>query len=491
MLLKNMLDGLKHELVLGDVNIDITSVQQDSRKIEKGSLFIAVKGFQSDGHKYINKAMDSGARAIVVTEVETDCVNRAKNESITLIKVDDDRYAMSHLASAFNKKPSEDMTVIGLTGTNGKTSTCRIISDMLNSVGISTGLLGTIANEIGGKTYKASLTTPEPVELHGLLKLMKDDKIQACVMEASSHALDLKRVDHVAFDYGVFTNLTEDHLDYHENFESYYKAKAKLFALAGQGRLINVDDVYGKRLYEECVSDNSTARVYSYAIDRQADIRAENVQYTGTGSRFTLVTPSGQVDIKVPLPGKIYVYNTLAAFGLLAMMDLSLQLIQKASKAISPVPGRMELVKAKHPVRVFVDYAHTPDALSNVIDIARSITDGRVITVFGCGGDRDTGKRPIMGRIAEDKSDVIYVTSDNPRTEKPESIINDVLAGLKSPDRAFVEERRKQAIGMAIKEARFGDVVLITGKGHETYQEINGVRHDFDDRLIALEYLEA
>lgn len=490
MLLKSMLNGLEHELVFGDVNIDISSVHQDSRKVSEGTLFIAIKGFQSDGHTYIDKAIDKGARALVVTQIEGDFLERAKAKSITIIKVDDDRLAMSHLAAAVNGMPSQNLTMIGLTGTNGKTSTCRIISDMLNSIGMATGLLGTIANEIGGKTYKASLTTPEPVELHGLLRLMRDDKIQACVMEASSHALDLKRVDHVDFDYGVFTNLTEDHLDYHEDFEAYFKAKAKLFKLAGKGRLINVDDTYGKRLYKDCLSDN-VAPVYSYAIDAPADIRAENVTFTETGSSYTLVTPRGRLDITVPLPGRIYVYNTLAALGLLDMMGLSLETIQEASRSISLVPGRMELVKKAHPVRVFVDYAHTPDALSNVIDIAKSITKGRVLTVFGCGGDRDAGKRPVMGQIAEEKSDLIYVTSDNPRTEDPHKIIEDVIAGLKEPKKAFVEEKRRSAIAMAIREARAGDVVLITGKGHETYQEINGVRYDFDDRRVALEYLEA
>lgn len=398
---------------------------------------------------------------------------------------------MSHLSSMINNTPSEKLVMIGLTGTNGKTSTCKVISDMLNSVEIPTGLIGTIANKIGGKTYKASLTTPEPVELHNLLSLMVEDDVKACVMEASSHALDLKRVEHVAFDYGVFTNLTEDHLDYHEDFESYFHAKAKLFELTNKGRLINTDDTYGQRLYDMCIADSSPVKTYSYGIDNEADIKAVNVNYTNYGSSYRIITEKGGIDVKIPLPGKIYVYNTLAAFGVLYMMGLSLEKIKLASEAISLVPGRMELVKRGTDVRVFVDYAHTPDALSNAIDIAKSIADGRVLTVFGCGGDRDAMKRPLMGQIAEAKSDVIYVTSDNPRTEDPETIIKDILSGMEIPEGSIIEPNREKAIGMAVKEATSGDVVLIAGKGHETYQEINGTRYDFDDRTIALGYLEA
>lgn len=491
MLLKSMLDGLDHELIIGETDVEILSVQQDSRKVTDGTLFLAIKGFKSDGHDYIGKAVELGAKAVVLTRVENSAIDLAKSKNVTIVKVTDDRYAMSHLAAAINKKPSEKLIMVGLTGTNGKTSTCRIISDMLNSVEIPTGLLGTIANKIGGKTYKASLTTPEPVELHHLLGLMVEDEVKACVMEASSHALDLKRVDHVSFDYGVFTNLTEDHLDYHADFEEYFMAKSKLFKLSKKGRLINTDDPYGKRLYGMCLSDASSAKTFSYGIDEAADIRAVDIEYTNYGSTYKMLTEKGAVDIQIPLPGKIYVYNTLAAFGVLYMMGLSLEKIKRASDSISLVPGRMELVKRGADVRVFVDYAHTPDALSNAIDIARSITDGRVLTVFGCGGDRDAQKRPLMGRIAEEKSDLIFVTSDNPRTEDPDGIIKDILGGLESPEASVIEPNRDRAICKAIKEAQPGDVVLIAGKGHETYQEINGTRYDFDDRKIALGYLEA
>ncbi len=491
MLLKSMLDGLDHSILLGNDKVEIKDVQQDSRKVSEGTLFLAVKGFKSDGHAYIEKAIEMGACAVVLTECSDAVLQVAESASVTLIKVADDRYAMSYLASRIYGNPSEKMTVIGLTGTNGKTSTSRIIGDMLNGAGVKTAVLGTIANKIGTKTYKASLTTPEPVELHTLFGRMHADEVEACVMEASSHALDLKRVDHVDFDYAVFTNLTEDHLDYHEDFETYFKAKARLFTLAKNGLLINVDDAYGKRLYDDRLACSKDARVLSYAIDSHADISAVDMNYLSDGTDYTLVTPDGEVRVHVPLPGRIYVYNTLAAFGVLFMMGLPLEEIAKAAGFISLVPGRMEVVKRGASVRVFVDYAHTPDALSNAIDIARSMTSGRVLTVFGCGGDRDKTKRPLMGEIAEAKSDLIFVTSDNPRTEEPDQIIEDIKAGLKHLESAVVEVDRRSAIGLAIKAAKEGDVVLIAGKGHETYQEIEGKRYDFNDKEIALGYLDA
>lgn len=489
MLLKSMLTGLEFECVRGNLDIEITGVQQDSRKVTQGTLFLAIKGFKSDGHDYIEKAIQLGAVAVVVTEASESTLKLAEAHTVTVIKVTDDRFVMSALAASMEGQPSENLIMVGLTGTNGKTSTCRIITDMLNAVDIPTGLLGTIANVIGGKTYKSSLTTPEPIELHHLLGLMVKDDIKACVMEASSHALDLKRVDHIDFDYAVFTNLTEDHLDYHADFEEYFMAKAKLFDLAGKGRLINVDDTYGKRLYDLCLADGSLASTLSYGIDSKADIHALDIEYTEYGSKYTLATPTGKVKVVIPLPGKIYVYNTLAAFGVLYMLGLSLDKIQSVCENIGLVPGRMELVQKDADVRVFVDYAHTPDALSNAIDIARSVTEGRVLTVFGCGGDRDSKKRPLMGEIAEEKSDLIFVTSDNPRTEDPNIIMKDILAGIKQPELAVVEALRDKAIGLAIEKAQKGDVVLIAGKGHETYQEIDGTRHDFDDRKIALGYL--
>lgn len=489
MLLESMLKGLEHTILNGRTDIEILGFEQDSRKVVPGGLFIAVKGFKSDGHDYIEKAIELGATAIVITDPTENLLRIASEKTITIVQVTDDRYAMSHLAAAFNRHADEKLTMVGITGTNGKTSTCRIIADMLNHVQIKAGILGTIANEIAGKTYKASLTTPEPIELHGLLKQMYNDNVPVCVMEASSHALDLKRLEHVHFDYGIFTNLSEDHLDYHADFEAYFEAKSKLFDMTSKGRLINIDDDYGERLVNKYKDADSKGATYSYGIDKAADIYAEDITYKSDGSTYTLVTPNGRIRLSVPLPGKIYVYNTLAAFGTLFMMGMSNETIALASTAIGLVPGRMEIVKRDSEIRVFVDYAHTPDALSNAIDIARSMTDQKVITVFGCGGDRDKKKRPLMGGIAEEKSDKIIVTSDNPRTEDPQVIIEEILVGLKLPDEAMVEPDRKLAIEAAIKSAQKGDIILIAGKGHETYQEINGIRHDFDDKRIALEFL--
>jgi len=497
MLLKSMLLDMPHELLCGDIEKTITGVQQDSRKVVMNTLFIAVKGFKVDGHNYINKAVDMGATAVVVTEYSKSLIAELEDKNVTLILCTDDRAAMSYLSAYFYGRPSEKLKMIGLTGTNGKTSTCRILTDMLIASGISTGLLGTIANEIGGKTYKASLTTPEPIELHGLLSTMVEDGIEACVMEASSHALDLKRVEDVDYDYSVFTNLTEDHLDYHENFEDYFRAKTKLFDMTSKGRLINVDDPYGKRLFDQYnekslvtqTSAQEKVETISYGLNSDAMLRAKNIEYTEAGSRYTLATPNGEVNVEVPLPGRIYVYNTLAAFGVLYMMGKTLGEIAKCALAITPVPGRMEQVKHESQIKVFVDYAHTPDALSNAIDIVKSMTKNKVITVFGCGGDRDAMKRPQMGQIAEEKSDQIIVTSDNPRTEDPLKIIKNITQGLNYPENAIIEPDRKSAIGKAISVATKGDIVLIAGKGHETYQEINGIRYEFDDREIALGYL--
>ncbi len=487
MLLESILKGQKHTVLCGRVNIVIKAVEQDSRKIVDQALFIAIKGFATDGHKYIDKAVELGANAIVLTEYSQALIKELESKSMTVLHVENDREAMSRIASNFNGNPSEKLKMIGITGTNGKTSTSRIISDLLNASNVQTGLLGTIANEIGGKSYASSLTTPEPIELHNLLNKMVEDRIQACVMEASSHALDLNRVDDVQFDFAIFTNLTEDHLDYHPDFEAYYLAKSKLFALAQNGNLINIDDTYGCRLYEDCKALKT--HVYSYGIDKNADFSASQIEYRGSGSSFIFETPGGSIKLSVPLPGKIYVYNTLAAFGLMYLMGMTLDQIKQASAFINHVPGRMELVDKQSEVRVFVDYAHTPDALSNALDIVRGMTEKEVITVFGCGGDRDTTKRQLMGAVSEQKSDKVIVTSDNPRTENPEKIIADIMTGIQSKEDVTIIADRSEAIGKAIQISSAGDVVLIAGKGHETYQDIQGVKYDFDDRVIAREYL--
>ncbi len=486
MKLLDILNDVNYSVIGGSLDINIRAITQDSRKIENGSLFFANVGEKFDAHDFIENVIRDGAVAIVGVNVDKIDI---KNH-ITFIKVENQRLALSKIASNFYKSPSKNLTMIGVTGTNGKTSTCKMLADALEGLSISTGIIGTIENRWGNHIQKATLTTPQPIELNELLCSMTKDDVQCCVMEVSSHALDLQRTVDIDYNYGVFTNLTEDHLDYHKNFENYFFAKSKLFDQVSSGRLIFCDNEYGKRLYDSCIEKNDNIRTWSYGLDASYDIYAKDIVYYKEKTVFSFVCPAGEVKLEIPLLGEIAVYNTLAALGIIYMMTSRLEDVKKASTNISAVSGRMEKVGCFNQ-DVFVDYSHTPDALQNALDIVNKMAKDRVIVVFGCGGNRDALKRPIMGKIAVENADVVFVTSDNPRDEDPNRIIDDILLGVDKQrnDKINVQVDRQKAIQMAINIAGDNDIVLIAGKGHETYQEIKGVRRNFDDRKIAYKAL--
>ena len=471
----------------------VTGLTDDSRRVSPGGLFVAVKGTQSDGHRFLAQAVAAGAGAIVV---ETGRVSGETLASIgvPVFQVGDSRRALGLLASRFHGDPSSRLKMIGVTGTNGKTTTTYVCKSILETAGVRVGLIGTVAYLFGEEQVAATHTTPGALELQGLLRKMVDAGMQAVVMEVSSHALALDRTAGCEFGTAVFTNLTQDHLDFHADMEDYFGAKLRLFTvLAPEARAIaNGDDPYGKRVIEA-----TRARAWTFAIDGPADLRAEDVQVSLSGVRFTARTPAGPVALRSPLVGRHNVHNILAAVGVGLAQGVPLEAIAAGVAALKNVPGRFEQVDAGQPFTVVVDYAHTEDALYRLLTTAQTVRTGRIITVFGCGGDRDRGKRPKMGRVAARYSDVVVVTSDNPRTEDPGAIIREILpgveAGLREAGRGryLVHAVRRAAIAEAIRLAQPGDLVLIAGKGHEDYQIIGKDKHPFDDRVVAREAIRA
>jgi len=471
----------------------VTGLTDDSRRVSPGGLFVAVKGTQSDGHRFLAQAVAAGAGAIVV---ETGRVSEETLASIgvPVIQVGDSRRALGLLASRFHGDPSSRLKMIGVTGTNGKTTTTYVCKSILETAGVRVGLIGTVAYLYGEEQVAATHTTPGALELQGLLRKMVDAGMQAVVMEVSSHALALDRTAGCEFGTAVFTNLTQDHLDFHADMEDYFGAKLRLFTvLAPEARAIaNGDDPYGKRVIEA-----TRARAWTFAIDGPADLRAEDVRVSLSGVRFTARTPAGPVALRSPLVGRHNVHNILAAVAVGLAQGVPLEAIAAGVAALKNVPGRFEQVDAGQPFTVVVDYAHTEDALYRLLTTAQKVRTGRIITVFGCGGDRDRGKRPKMGQVAARYSDVVVVTSDNPRTEDPDAIIREILPGVEAGlrdaghGRYLVHADRRAAIAEAIRLAQPGDLVLIAGKGHEDYQIIGKDKHPFDDRVVAREAIKA
>ncbi len=469
---------------------EITGIQMDSRKAGSGDLFICVPGLNYDGHQYAAQAVEQGAAALVTERVlELDAPQ---------LVVKDSRFAMAVIADHFYGHPSHHIKVIGVTGTNGKTTTTYVLEKILRDQGFRTGLMGTIETRIGSRVFASERTTQEAPDLQRHLQMMRDDGADYCVMEVSSHALERGRVHGCRFHTAVFTNLTQDHLDYHHTMERYKAAKGLLFARLGNeyppdpsGRrhaVLNGDDPasadYGKL---------TAAQVITYGVEGDADVRASDIRITPKGTAFKLHTFVGDAEIGLPLIGKFNVYNALSAIATALVEGIPLDRIKSSLERVDIVPGRMEPVPSGRDFLVVVDYAHTPDGLENALTSIREFAAGRVITVFGCGGDRDRTKRPMMGRIAAQYSDYVIATSDNPRSEEPLAILRDVepgilAAGLDS-GRYRMTENRKEAIEQAVAMASANDVVLIAGKGHETYQLIQGVAHDFDDRRVAAEAL--
>ena len=480
MTLRQLTQSLPRPAISGSLDTDISRITYDSRKVVPGVMFVALRGSKSDGHDYIDTAIGSGASAIVAETAPPE------NCSIPWVHVADSRRAMALIAAEFYDHPAKKLLVSAVTGTNGKSTTAFIIHHLMNMAQRRCGLLGTMFYDLGGEEHPASHTTPESLELQKYLDRMVDNGCRSVSMEASSHALHQGRVHGMRFDIGVFTNLTQDHLDYHSTLEDYFDAKSQLFqVIADQSKgqmIINGDDSWGRKL---ALRFENTGRVLTFGFGVKCDFRASDVRYDLTGTSFQLDAKGKHFLVRSPLIGDFNVYNTLAALAATAGLGANLREAITNVKTTPQVPGRLERISEDHhKVHVFVDYAHTPDAIVNVLKAARALRPQRIITVFGCGGDRDRIKRPLMARAAEQGSDVCVLTSDNPRTEDPLQIMADARNGF-TKDRFIEIADRKDAIYAAIGHAQPGSMVLVLGKGHETYQEINGVKHPFNDCRVA------
>ena len=471
---------------------NVASVTSDSRQVARGSVFVALKGLKNDGTEFARDAIARGALA-VVSEAAGPAGSAA---GVPWLQVSDARLALAALSAAFFGNPSNDLVLVGITGTNGKTTTSYLLESIFEAAGIRCGRIGTVGYQVAGREAEATRTTPEAPELQRMLREMVTAGCGACVIEASSHALALRRVDYLHFTAAIFTNLTRDHLDFHRDMEDYFVAKRRLFELLPPGGIgvSNLDDRRGAAMAA------AAPRPVTYGIDAAVDIKPGPMSFTLDGLAFDVRTPRGTLALRSPLVGRPNAYNILAAVAAAVALDLPFNAIQKGIAALALVPGRFQVVsESKDDVRVVVDYAHTDDALRNLLETARPLASGRVITVFGCGGDRDRPKRSLMGAVAARLSDLVVITSDNPRSEKPEEIIEEIKRGIVMPaDRigpksasapkataylAIVD--REAAIERAIHDARPGDLVLIAGKGHEKYQEIGGRVLPFDDVEVA------
>ncbi|HET7455722.1 MAG TPA: UDP-N-acetylmuramoyl-L-alanyl-D-glutamate--2,6-diaminopimelate ligase [Solirubrobacterales bacterium] len=471
------LDELVSELpevrVVGDAAVEVVDLVYDSRKVDPGSLFFCVVGGKVDGHEFGARAVEEGAAALVVERELTEL-------AVPQVVVADSRAAMAPLAARFWGDPTAELRVVGVTGTNGKTTTAFLIREILQAADFRCGLLGTVKQVVGGVEKEVERTTPEAIELQRTFRQMLDGGDEACAMEVSSHALALHRADAIRFEVALFTNLTQDHLDFHADMEDYFLAKRKLFEMDVKVKIVNVDDSYGRRLAEEfeCVTFS--------AEGAEADYSAREVEFDALGASFSL----GGMRLRTALPGHFNVANALGAFAAAEAMGVGGDIAAAGLARAARVPGRFEPVDEGQGFGVLVDYAHTPDSLENVLRAARRITEGRVISVFGAGGDRDRDKRPKMGRAGAEHSDLTVITSDNPRSEQPEGIVAEVAAGAEGADGAELEVvvDRRAAIALALARARPGDTVVIAGKGHEQGQEFEGGRKiPFDDREVARE----
>lgn len=473
MKLTNLTQNLQAEY-FGNNDVEICGIAYDSRKVKPGYLFVAIKGFETDGHKYIDSAIANGATA-VVGEDDADC-------SVTYVKVPDSRKALALCGAQFYDNPQNKLKIIGITGTNGKTTTTYLIRQILMLKGIRCDLIGTNQTIIGDEEIESSRTTPESLDLFECFYKMVKSGGEYVVMEVSSHSLDLDRVYGVTFETALITNITQDHLDFHKTMDNYAKAKAKLFTISKSGAA-NADDEYAS-----VIMGKATCPMTTYAIDADAEIKAENLRMSERGVIFDIKLNGEIREIRLGIPGKFSVYNALGAICVCLNIGIDIADIEKGLVLAKSVKGRIEVVHTPTPYTVIIDYAHTPDGLVNIISAVRGFAKNRVITVFGCGGNRDSSKRPQMGKIAEDLSDIAIVTSDNPRCEKPMAIIEDILAGMQKTNHIVVENR-KEAIRRAIQIAQENDIIILAGKGHETYQEIEHVKHDFDERTVVKEIL--
>jgi len=479
MKLSTLAPALNILTISGDTDIEVTGISVDNRMVEPGHIFIAVKGGTVDGNDFVELAIESGAVAIISERPES-------GGNTTWIQVKDARAALGKIAAEFSNHPSKELKLVGITGTNGKTTTTFILQHIMTTAWRYAGLIGTLVFDDGETREVASHTTPGAEKLQPLLRNMIDHGCRGAAMEVSSQGLHQGRVDSTEFAAGVFTNFSQDHLDYHGTLEEYYQAKRELFVkMARQGgkrkpaAIINTDDEYGVKLAKEF---SDSLYVITFGQNTHADVRATQIRYTFTGTQFNLSYKGKHFLVRTPYIGEFNVMNCMAAITASIGVGIKPRVAVESLAEAPQVPGRLELVERASGTTIFVDYAHTPDAIKTVCDTLRTLEPTKLITVFGCGGDRDRAKRPLMGRAATLGSDLLVVTSDNPRTEHPEGIIEDIKQGLGSTP-YHIEENRSEAIKLAVDAARDGDIILIAGKGHETYQEVHGTRHPFDDKF--------
>ena len=484
--LKKILAGIENVKVKGDLSLDVKQIESDSRKVKEGALFVAIKGFDVDGHDYVAQAIENGAKAVML-EISADFKNMKIPTGITVIITDDTRYGLAICSCNFYGNPSKKFKLIGITGTKGKTTTSYMLKSVLEKAGYKVGIIGTIESAIGDKRIQEnSRTTPESLELQKLFYYMAKEGAEYVVMEVSSQSLKLNRVAGTKFDYAIFTNLYKDHISpkEHPDMNDYFESKLKLFKMATQG-YVNADDFKCNKIIKSCPECN----IKTYAVDNNADLLAKDITITNVGVDFKVKINMRNERIKVNIPGRYSVYNALAVISLAGSLGIDAEKIKEGLENVV-VPGRNELVPNKADAAVMIDYAHTAESLENILQATKTYTPGRVICVFGCGGDRDREKRPRMGEVAGRLADYTIVTTDNPRTEKPEDIIAEIETGIsKTKGKYEIEVDRRKAIEKALKMMGKRDIVILAGKGHEIYQEINGEKKPFDERVIVKEIL--
>ena len=481
MKLNEMLVGLEGLKVRGDLEKEITGLERDSKEIKKGFLFVAIKGFAVDGHEYIEEAIENGAVAVMIEE-GCDLKSLKISQDVTIVMAKNTREGLAICSSNFYGNPSRKFKLIGVTGTKGKTTTTFMIKEILEKAGKKVGLIGTIATYINGEKIKDSdRTTPESIELQRDFAQMAEAGVEAVVMEVSSQSLKLHRVDGCEFDIVLFTNFSEDHISpkEHPDMKDYFDSKLKLFKMCKTG-IVNVDDLHGAKVPALFPDDNIT----TYGIDNFAKVLAKDITITNSYVDFKVKITDRNERVKTCIPGRFSVYNSLAAICVAQKFGVSPEIVKEALAEVR-VPGRSELVNNKRELPIMIDYAHSPESLENILQAVKSYTRGKVISVFGCGGDRDSGKRPIMGEISGRIADFTFITSDNPRTEDPQKIVEQIEEGMKKTKGKYkVVVDRVEAIKQAIQMATKRDIIVLAGKGHEPYQEINGVKYPFDERII-------
>ena len=486
MKLSKLLIGLENLKAKGDLDIDITGLESNSKNVKEGYMFIAIKGFSVDGHDYINNAIEAGAKAIMVQE-GCDLKKIKLPSDVTLIMAKDTRHALAICSCNFYDNPSRKFRLIGVTGTKGKTTTTFMIKEILEKAGYKVGLIGTIATYINGKMVsESSRTTPESIELQKIFAQMVEAGVEYVVMEVSSQSLKLHRVDGCDFNIAVFTNFSEDHIsaNEHPDMKDYFESKLKLFKMCDNG-IINVDDLQVSKIPKLFPDSN----IMTYGIDNYCQMLAKDITITNSYVDFRVKVSDKNERVKVDIPGRFSVYNALAAICVAKKIGVPSDKVIEALAEIK-VPGRSEMVPNKREIPIMIDYAHSPESLQNILSAVKSYTKGRVISVFGCGGDRDKTKRPIMGEISGKIADFTFITTDNPRTESPEEIVKEIEEGIKKTKGKYkVVVDRKEAIKEAINMANKQDIIVLAGKGHEPYQEINGKKYPFDERIIVKEII--